>query len=210
MANQDYERAAAGAGLVAGIDEVGRGPLAGPVVAAAVILDPDGTPEGLDDSKKLTARRREILFEEIMARARAVALGQASAAEIDALNIRRATHLAMVRAAAALASPAGFFLIDGRETPDGLPAPAQAIVKGDSASVSIAAASIVAKVLRDRQMARAARLFPAYGFDSHAGYPTAAHLAALNRHGPCPLHRRTFAPVRAILSAAPARAFTRP
>ena len=189
----------AGGALVAGMDEVGRGPLAGPVTAAIVVLDAHAIPDGLDDSKALSARRREQLFEEIVKHARAIALAQASAQEIDRLNIRRATHLAMARAARALPLAVGHILVDGSDLPPGLPCPASTLVKGDALSVSIAAASIVAKVTRDRQMARLATAYPAYGFDSHAGYATKAHLAALAAHGPSPHHRMSFSPVRANL-----------
>ncbi len=203
MADWTHETAiieATGA-LVAGMDEVGRGPLAGPVAAAIVVLDARRIPEGLDDSKLLTAQRRESLFAEIVGSARAIAFGQATATEIDRLNIRRATHLAMMRAARGLALPAGHILVDGSDLPAGLPCPASAIVKGDRLSASIAAASIVAKVLRDRQMARLARDYPVYGFESNAGYAAAAHRAALDRHGPCPHHRMSFSPLKERFAA---------
>ena len=180
--------------LVAGMDEVGRGPLAGPVTAAIVVLPARRVPAGLDDSKALSAARRETLFAEIVAAALAIGVGQATAAEIDRVNIRQATHLAMRRAARSLPTPAGHILIDGSDVPDDLPCPATPLIKGDALSASIAAASIVAKVLRDRQMARLAQAYPAYGFERHAGYATAAHRAALAAHGPCPHHRMTFAP----------------
>jgi ribonuclease HII len=179
------------------MDEVGRGPLAGPVSAAIVILDPSELPAGLDDSKKLTAKQREILFEDIFRSARAISFACASAREIDAINIRQATHLAMRRAAHALALAPAHILIDGNDPPDGLPCPATALVKGDSRSLSIAAASIVAKVLRDRMMTRLGALHPLYQFEEHAGYATVRHLAALRKHGPCPQHRMTFSPLRA-------------
>ncbi|MBB4197712.1 ribonuclease HII [Rhodoblastus sphagnicola] len=182
---------------VAGVDEVGRGPLAGPVCVAAVILDRDNLPQGLDDSKKLTAKRRAALAEEIYASALAISVVMAPAAEVDALNIRGATLKAMARAAAALALPPAFALIDGRDAPK-LVCPARAVIHGDAISMSIAAASIVAKVARDRLMARLDRIYPGYGFAGHAGYGTPAHLAALRQHGPCPEHRRSFAPVRAL------------
>lgn len=181
---------------IAGIDEVGRGPLAGPVCVAAVILDRDNLPQGLDDSKKLSASRRAALYEEICARACAVSVALAPAAEIDALNIRGATLASMARAARALAIAPRFVLVDGRDLPP-LSCPGRAVIKGDATSLSIAAASIVAKVTRDRLMARLDRLHPGYGFAGHAGYPTAAHRAALKAKGPCPEHRRSFAPVRA-------------
>ena len=191
---------ARGARAVAGVDEVGRGPLAGPVVAAAVVLDLDRPPLGANDSKKLTARARETLFETIMRDARAVALGFGSVEEIARLNIRAASLLAMRRAIEALALPPDMALIDGNALPPDLPCPARAIVKGDSLSLSIAAASIVAKVTRDRLMARLHVLHPAYGFDRHAGYGTAAHLKALAEHGATESHRRDFAPVAAVLA----------
>ncbi|MFV0281302.1 MAG: ribonuclease HII [Rhodoblastus sp.] len=181
---------------VAGMDEVGRGPLAGPVCAAIVILDRANPPEGLDDSKKLSGKAREKLFAEICSRARAISFASASAREIDAINIRQATHLAMRRAAAGLALAPTHILVDGNDAPSGLACPATTIVKGDARSLSIAAASIVAKVVRDRMMGRLGLLFPEYEFEKHAGYPTARHLAALKMHGPCPLHRMTFSPLR--------------
>ncbi len=179
---------------VCGIDEAGRGPLAGPVVASAVILDPMRFPDGLDDSKALTAKRREQLFDVIMQCAE-VGIGQASVEEIDSVNILGATKLAMQRAYAALATQPAAALIDGNQPPV-LPCRVQAIVKGDAKSLSIAAASIIAKVTRDRMMAELGAVFPMYGFERHAGYGTAAHLAALDVHGPCPHHRMSFAPVR--------------
>lgn len=188
---------ARGLSPVAGIDEAGRGPLAGPVAAAAVILDPRDVPEGLDDSKRLRPAVRENLYGEIMARAISVSVALASAAEIDRLDIRQATLLAMSRAAHALAVVPAFILIDGRDIPPGLPCPGEAIVKGDTTCASIAAASIVAKVTRDRLMVRLARAYPAYGFEQHVGYGTKAHLAAIAAHGPCPFHRLSFKPFRA-------------
>ena len=190
----DNERASQEAGVwpVAGIDEAGRGPLAGPVAAAAVILDPLDIPRGLADSKQLDSRRREELFEEILLRAKAAAIGLASAAEIDRVNIRQATFLAMRRACAGLALRPAFALIDGRDVPPGLPCPARAIIKGDAISQSIAAASILAKVTRDRLMTRLAAHHPAYGFDAHMGYPTALHRDAVLGFGPTPFHRMSF------------------
>ncbi|VFU10438.1 ribonuclease HII [Methylocella tundrae] len=182
---------------VAGVDEAGRGPLAGPVAAAAVILDPHNLPRGLNDSKLLTAEERESLYEAIMARALAVAVGFSSAAEIDAVNIRQATFRAMRRALAALASPPRYVLIDGNDLAPGLCCEAETIVKGDGAILSIAAASIVAKVTRDRLMRRLCAVHPVYGFSRHAGYATPAHLAAIEAHGPCPFHRMSFSPFRA-------------
>lgn len=179
---------------MAGVDEVGRGPLAGPVVAAAVVLDPVCVPNGIRDSKALAAGTRERLFDAICASAD-VGLAFASAATIDRVSIRQATFLAMRRAAAALACPPDFVLIDGRDVPPGLAQPATAIVAGDASCLSIAAASIVAKVVRDRMMARADGAFAAYGLARHKGYGTEGHRTALRRHGPCRLHRLTFAPV---------------
>ena len=177
---------------VVGIDEAGRGPLAGPVSAAAVILDPSAIPEGLADSKTLSRATRERLYVEILHSAIAVGVGLASAAEIDRVNIRQATFLAMRRACKALSAAPAFALVDGRDIPPGMPCQARALIKGDALSVSIAAASIIAKVTRDRLMVQLARQHPEYGFDQHMGYPTAFHRAALTVHGPCPFHRLTF------------------
>jgi ribonuclease HII len=190
----DNERAliATGRHFVAGVDEVGRGPLAGPVGVGAVILDPDNLPKGLNDSKVLTAARREDLAEAIYAKAIAVSLAFASVEEIDRFNIRGATLLAMRRAVAALSVKPHYALIDGRDTPPGLLCPARAIIGGDGLSLSIAAASIVAKVARDALMARLDSVHPGYGFARHAGYATREHAAALARLGPCPLHRLSF------------------
>ena len=189
-----YEREhhSGGARAVVGVDEVGRGPLAGPVGVAAVILDPKNLPRGLNDSKVLAAAKREELSAIILAKAHAVAIAFASAEEIDRYNIRGATLRAMARAVRALAIPADFALIDGRDIPDGLPCPARAVIGGDGLCLSIAAASIVAKVARDRLMARLDRHFPHFGFSSHCGYATLAHRRALEAHGPTPLHRRSF------------------
>lgn len=204
-ANPDlsFETAAQARGLhrVAGVDEVGRGPLCGPVLAAAVRLDPARIPEGLNDSKKLTARRREALFDAILAVAD-VAVGEASAAEIDELNILRASHVAMCRAVDGLAAVPDHLLIDGNMIPRGLTISAEPIVKGDSRSLSIAAASIVAKVLRDRIMVDLAQQHPGYGWERNAGYPTKDHLHALRNLGVTPLHRRSFRPVHNILCQA--------
>jgi ribonuclease HII len=191
-----HERAliAEGRLFVAGVDEVGRGPLAGPVGVGAVILDPKNLPKGLDDSKALTAARREELAQAIYAKAIAVSLAFASVEEIDRLNIRGATLLAMRRAVAALSIRPDYALIDGCDTPPGLLCPAHPIIGGDGLSLSIAAASIVAKVARDALMARLDLVHPGYGFAQHAGYATRAHTAALIRLGPCPLHRRSFKP----------------
>jgi ribonuclease HII len=192
----DREQAlrAAGRRCIVGLDEVGRGPLAGPVVAAAVVLDPSAVPKGLADSKSLSAARREALFPEILATAE-IGVATVSHAEIDTINIRQASLLAMVRALAALPCRPDMALVDGNDPPR-LPCAVETIVKGDATIASIAAASIVAKVVRDRLMKRLALRFPAYGFDSNAGYSTAAHLAALTAEGPCPFHRRSFAPLR--------------
>jgi ribonuclease HII len=179
---------------VAGIDEAGRGPLAGPVAAAAVILDRRKLPSGLNDSKRLTANERERLYEEIMLQAIAVAVAFASAAEIDRINIRQATLSAMRRALFALTVAPRHVLIDGNDLPPGCCLPAETIVKGDAAISSIAAASIVAKVTRDRLMRRLCGVYPAYRFSEHFGYATKAHLAAIARYGPCPIHRLSFRP----------------
>ena len=184
---------------VAGVDEAGRGPLAGPVAAAAVILDPDDIPDGIDDSKARAADAREALFTAIVERALGVGIAFASTTEIDTLNIRQATFLAMRRALAALAVAPAHVLIDGNDLPPHLPCAAGTVVKGDATSLSIAAASILAKVSRDRLMRRLCARYPAYGFGRHNGYGTRRHLAALAEHGPCPAHRRSFAPVRALL-----------
>lgn len=183
---------------IVGIDEAGRGPLAGPVTAAAVILDPDNIPDGLNDSKALSAHDREKLFVDILAWAH-VASASASSAEIDRFNIRGATLIAMRRAVAALNESPDHILVDGRDVPPGCSCPGTPVIGGDASSVSIAAASIVAKVMRDRLMRRACRAFPGYGFSQHMGYGTAAHLAALSERGPTPLHRMTFAPLKARL-----------
>lgn len=191
------ERALLRKGLapVAGADEVGRGPLAGPVVAAAVILDPARVPEGLNDSKKLTAARREALYLEICASAH-VAVSLAPPERIDRDNIRQATLWALANAVRGLPVKPVFVLVDGNDPPV-LPCQVEAIVGGDGLIASIAAASIVAKVTRDRLMMRLGAAFPSYGFERHMGYGTAEHGAALRAHGPCPHHRRSFAPVRA-------------
>jgi len=189
---------AQGFGIIAGVDEVGRGPLCGPVVAAAVVLDMDRMPPGLNDSKKLTAARREVLFEALGACAE-IGVGLASVEEIDALNILRASHLAMERAVSALPRRPGMVLIDGNLVPKGLGLPARAIVKGDAISLSIAAASIVAKVTRDRMMVVLAQQHPGYGWEKNAGYPTRDHLFALQTLGVTPHHRRSFRPVHNIL-----------
>ncbi|QBR70554.1 ribonuclease HII [Beijerinckiaceae bacterium] len=179
---------------VAGIDEAGRGPLAGPVAAAAVVLDPRKLPRGVNDSKQLDPEERERLYEEIMLRAVAVTVAFATAAEIDRINIRQATFSAMRRALAALSVTPRHVLIDGNDLPTDLCCPSEAIIKGDAAVLSIAAASIVAKVSRDRLMRRLCGHYPAYRFSEHYGYATQKHLAAIAEHGPCPFHRRSFRP----------------
>ena len=180
---------------VCGIDEAGRGPLAGPVVVAAVILPVGYELPGLNDSKKLTARKREQLYTALMQDERVQkCIAQATVAEIDELNILRATHLAMRRAAEGLPGGADFCLIDGLPVP-GFPLPSRSLVKGDARCLSIAAASILAKVWRDHYMLELHREFPAYGFDRHAGYGTRAHMQAIHEHGVTIHHRRTFAPV---------------
>nr|WP_024965662.1 ribonuclease HII [Pantoea sp. IMH] len=189
------------ASRIAGVDEVGRGPLVGAVVTAAVILDPAKPVAGLADSKKLSEKRRLALYDEICEKALSWSLGRAEPEEIDQLNILHATMLAMQRAVAGLHIAPDFVLIDGNRCP-ALPVPAQAVVKGDSLVAEISAASIVAKVTRDREMAALDLLFPDYGFAQHKGYPTALHLEKLSLFGATPHHRRSFAPVRnALLDA---------
>ena len=187
---------------VCGVDEAGRGPLVGAVVAGAVVLDPNNPIEGLRDSKKLTPARREFLYEQIMGKAKAWGVGQASPAEIDEINILQATMLAMKRAIEDLTLRLGAWpdkaLIDGNRCPE-LPISAEAIVKGDAKEPAISAASIIAKVTRDRQMQVLDRLHPQYGFAQHMGYPTEAHFAALKQFGACNEHRRSFSPVRKVL-----------
>lgn len=185
-------------GSVAGIDEVGRGPWAGPVTACAVVLDPARIPEGLNDSKKLTEARRNALALDIEAVA-AVSLGWANVEEIDALNIRQATFLAMRRAIDGLPKPPSHALIDGNAIPPGLSCPATCVVKGDGRSVSIAAASIVAKVRRDTLMKELAVMHPGYGWETNMGYGTAKHAAGLHDLGVTQHHRRSFAPIHKIL-----------
>ena len=185
-------------GLLAGVDEAGRGPLAGPVVAAAVILDELKPIRGLGDSKVLSERKREALFDEIRAKALCCAIAEASAEEIDRLNILQATLLAMRRAVEALRLPPHRVVVDGNRVPV-LKVPVAAVVKGDALVPAISAASILAKVHRDRLCQALHAQHPAYGFDGHKGYPTPEHLAALQEHGACPEHRRSFAPVRAAL-----------
>lgn len=183
---------------LAGVDEVGRGPLAGPVVAAAVILDPERPIAGLADSKKLSEKRREQLFELIQQNALAWAIGRAEVEEIDQINILQASLLAMQRAVAQIEPLPRHALIDGNKCPQ-LPCTAEAIIKGDTKVPAISAASILAKVVRDREMMEMDRLYPGYGFSGHKGYPSAQHLAALRLLGVSPIHRRSFAPVRKLL-----------
>lgn len=187
--------------LIAGVDEVGRGPLVGAVVTAAVILDPAQPITGLADSKKLSEKRRLALYDEIVEKALSWSLGRAEPDEIDRLNILHATMLAMQRAVAGLHLTPDFVLIDGNRCP-ALAMPSQAVVKGDSLVREISAASIIAKVTRDREMAELDLLYPEYGFAQHKGYPTALHMEKLSRYGVTPQHRRSFAPVRnALLDA---------
>jgi len=189
---------------ICGVDEAGRGPLVGSVVAGAVMLDPNNPIAGLKDSKKLTPAKREYLYEQIMLKAKAWGIGEASPEEIDQINILQATMLAMRRAIEDLASRLGSWpdkaLIDGNRCPE-LPIPAEAIVKGDIKEPAISAGSILAKVTRDRQMAILHERFPHYGFAQHMGYPTAAHFAALKEFGVCEEHRRSFSPVRNVIEA---------
>ncbi|HRN76618.1 ribonuclease HII [Ottowia sp.] len=188
-------------GLIAGVDEAGRGPLAGPVVAAAVILDPRRPIDGLADSKKLTARRREQLYETILAQALCCSIAEATVEEIDRLNILQATMLAMQRAVAGLRLPPAKVLVDGNRLPT-LAARAEAVIGGDATVPAISAASILAKVHRDRWCAEVDARWPQYGFATHKGYGTAAHLAALRTHGACEQHRSSFAPVARVLAGA--------
>jgi len=186
---------------LAGVDEVGRGPLAGPVVAAAVILDPERPIEGLRDSKKLTERRREVLAEQIRERALAWSLGRAEVHEIDEINILQASLLAMQRAVAGLSVVPELVLVDGNRCPR-LDYPSQAVIKGDALVPAISAASIIAKVSRDREMIELDSSYPGYGLAKHKGYPSKAHLEALQALGVTPVHRRSYAPVRRLLEAA--------
>ena len=184
--------------IVAGVDEAGRGPLAGPVVVAAVVLNPDRRIDGLDDSKKLNEKRREELFALIMEQCLAWTVIEIDAAEIDRINILQATLLGMKQAVEQLVPPPSLVLIDGNQAPD-LNCIVRTIVRGDSLEPAISAASILAKVTRDRLMKKLHIEYPDYGFDRHKGYPTADHLARLVRYGACPIHRRSFAPVRKVL-----------
>ena len=185
--------------LICGVDEAGRGPWAGPVTAAAVILHPDRSISGLTDSKKISEKKRFSLEPEIKQKAAFWAVAHAQADEIDSLNIRQATFLAMQRAIAGLGITPVRILIDGNALPDSLPAPAEAIIKGDLKEPAISAASILAKTERDRLMLAYDQTYPAYGFAGHKGYGTAAHSEALQTHGPCPVHRTSFAPVRKVM-----------
>ena len=188
-----------GSKLVCGVDEAGRGPLAGPVTAAAVILDPNNIPEGLHDSKKLTARKREDLFLEILGSS-IVSFSNIGASTIDSINIREASLLAMTNSVQGLNANVSYALIDGNALPQNLPCPAAALVKGDARSLSISAASIVAKVVRDRMMVTLDNRYPGFGLAGHKGYPTKAHRAAVMDLGPSPIHRKSFAPVAAALN----------
>ena len=184
---------------VAGVDEVGIGPLAGPVLACAVILDPAQPIQGLADSKSISEKRRQALAEEIQQRALSVSIGRASVEEIDELNVLKASHLAMRRALAGLSLEPDHVLVDGNKIPE-MDYSAEAIVQGDKTVDSISAASIVAKVTRDEELIALALDYPGYGFESHKGYPTAQHRRALRTMGPCPAHRRSYAPVQAALA----------
>lgn len=193
MPDYSFELAARDAGYrhVCGIDEAGRGPLSGPVVAAACVLEPGTEIPGLNDSKKLTPKKRDLLYDLVIERATDFSVGFATPEEVDSINILNATMLAMRRAIAALKEPADYALVDGNCIRD-YPIPARAIIKGDSLSMSVAAASILAKVTRDRLCLEDDRQYPMYGFAKHKGYGTAEHIAALRTYGPCPIHRKTF------------------
>ena len=193
-------------GLIAGVDEVGRGPLVGDVVTAAVILDPNKPISGLNDSKKLSEKRREALFDEICDKALCYQVGRASPAEIDELNILHATMLAMQRAVAGLHIQAEWVLVDGNRVPDGLKHCGSAVVKGDSLVPEISAASIIAKVARDAEMTALHQQYPEYNFAGHKGYPTAEHLAAIAKHGILAEHRRSYKPVRDAIESGPGAA----
>ncbi len=184
---------------IAGVDEAGRGPLAGPVVVAAVILDPARPIAGLDDSKKLSERKRDALYPLIIEHALAWHIEHVEADEIDRLNILQATLAGMRRSLQGLAVAPTHALVDGNRLPDGLPCPATAIIGGDASEPAISAASILAKVARDARMRELHAHYPQYGFDRHKGYPSPLHLAALQAHGPCPQHRRSYAPVQRAL-----------
>ncbi|MCO7226490.1 ribonuclease HII [Pleionea sp. CnH1-48] len=187
--------------LVAGVDEVGRGPLAGAVVAAAVILDPNNPIEGLTDSKKLTEKKRDLLFDEIKQKALSWAIGRAEVEEIDEINILQASFVAMQRAVAELPIKAEHVLVDGNKSPD-FGVPSEAIVKGDLTEPAISAASIIAKVTRDREMVAFEKIYPGYGFAKHKGYPTKQHREALLELGLTPIHRKSYAPVQKLLALA--------
>ena len=187
--------------FIAGVDEVGRGPLAGPVVTAAVILDRNNPIDGLTDSKKLSEKQRELLAVEIRQKAICWALGRAEVEEIDDINILQATMLAMQRAVASLAQKAEYVLVDGNRCPR-FHCPADAIVKGDLTVPEISAASIIAKVSRDQEMGQLDLQYPGYGLEKHKGYPTKAHIAALEKLGVTPIHRRSYSPVRKVMEAA--------
>ncbi len=189
--------------LVCGVDEVGRGPLCGPVVTAAVILDPENPIDGLNDSKKLSEKKRDLLFDEIKAKALSWSIGRAEVEEIDELNILHATMLAMQRAVAGLSVKPELALIDGNRCPE-LPCRAEAVIKGDGRVPEIGAASILAKVTRDREMAELEKMYPGYGMGGHKGYPTKVHMDALKKLGATPIHRRSFKPVREALEASEA------
>lgn len=191
-------RIAEGRATVAGVDEAGRGPLAGPVVAAAVVLDLSARWTGMDDSKQLTPQQREDLYARVLSRARAFSWAVAGPRMIEMVNIRRATHAAMARAVRGLRVQPEMVLVDGHETVDEIRQEQRAVISGDARCLSIAAASVLAKVVRDRIMQRLDRVWPAYGFAQHKGYSTPEHLAALRTHGPCPAHRFTFAPVHEL------------
>lgn len=205
----DFTLVADAEDLVVGVDEVGRGPLCGAVVTAAVILDPDRPILGLNDSKKLTEARREKLFDEICEKALSWCIARAEVEEIDELNILHATMLAMQRAVEGLSVTPKLAMIDGNRCPK-LGMPAEAVVKGDSKVPAIAAASILAKVSRDREMAAFDLIYPGYGLGGHKGYPTPVHLEALARLGPTPIHRRSFAPVRQAYEAREALSLVQP
>ncbi len=194
MTTYEFDRAIRDEGFscICGIDEAGRGPLAGPVFAAAVILDPEDCIEGINDSKKLSEKKREQLFDQICARAAAYAIASASVEEIETFNILQATFLAMRRALEALSFAPELALIDGNRLPPELSAPARCVIKGDALSASIAAASILAKVSRDRYMLKMAEQYPQYAFEKHKGYGTAVHYEALRTYGPSPIHRMSF------------------
>ncbi len=188
----DEQLRAQGAQLLCGVDEAGRGPLAGPVYAAAVVFDPNNIPQGLNDSKKLTEKKREVLFDQICEQALSFGIATATVEEIEQYNILQATFLAMRRAVEQLTVTPNLVLIDGNRIPEGLPSPAQFVIKGDALSASIAAASILAKVSRDRFMLELDKQYPQYEFSKHKGYGTALHYERLAEHGISPVHRRSF------------------